>query len=104
MELYAGTAKATLFSKQYGLNAVEPFDKNEGKDLTQPAQRRLVERALQQLRPLLLLVGFPCTLWNLLNENRNYYQLFSSHGRAGSHARTTTPLAALDMSADQETI
>ena len=73
MELYAGTAKATLFSTQYGFNAVEPFDKNEGKNLTEPAQSRLVEHAIQQLRPLLLLVGFPCTLWNFLNENCNYY-------------------------------
>ena len=40
--------------------------------MTEPAQRRLVERAIQQLRPLLLLVGFPCTLWNLLNENCYY--------------------------------
>ena len=37
LELNAGAAKATLFSKQYGLNAIEPFDKNEGKDLTEPA-------------------------------------------------------------------
>ena len=37
MELYAGTAKATLFSAQYGFNAVEPFDANEGKDLNMPS-------------------------------------------------------------------
>ena len=37
LELNAGAAKATLFSKQHGLNAIEPFDKNEGKDLTEPA-------------------------------------------------------------------
>jgi hypothetical protein len=73
LELYAGAAKATLLAKQYGLNALEPFDKNEGKDLSDPQQQQLVQQALQRFRPLLLLIGFPCTLWNLLNENCNYY-------------------------------
>ena len=72
LELYAGAAKATLMAKQYGLNALEPFDKNEGKDLDDPEQKRLVERAIERFKPLLLMLGFPCTFWCLLNENCNY--------------------------------
>eukprot|EP00435_Cladocopium_sp_Y103_P048026 s386_g14.t1 len=48
-ELFAGSAKATRMAGQYGLNALEPIDKIDGKDL-----------------------GFPCTFWNLMNENCNY--------------------------------
>lgn len=72
LELYAGAGKATLMAKQYGLNALEPFDKNEGKDLDDPEQKRLVERAIERFKPLLLMLGFPCTFWCLLNENCNY--------------------------------
>ena len=71
-ELFAGAAKAIIFAKDYGLNALEPFDKNEGKDLAAPEAQRLVETALEKFAPLLVLVGFPCTLWSLFNENLNY--------------------------------
>ncbi|CAK8996955.1 Copia protein (Gag-int-pol protein) [Cleaved into: Copia VLP protein, partial [Durusdinium trenchii] len=32
-ELFAGSAKATLFAKKYGLNALEPYELADGKDL-----------------------------------------------------------------------
>ena len=61
LELFAGSAKATRLAKQYQLNALEPFEKNDGKDLKDRATQQLVEYAINKFKPLLLLAGFPCT-------------------------------------------
>ena len=50
-ELFAGSAKATLFAKKYGLNALEPYELADGKDLCDKKvesslARSLCERAL----------------------------------------------------------
>ena len=72
MELYSGEAGPTVLARQYGLTAVQPFDKNEGYDLNETTTQRLCNRAINELKPLLLLIGFDCRNWNLLNENANY--------------------------------
>ena len=41
LEILAGEAKATKMAKSFGMNALEPFDKNDGKDLQTPRPRNL---------------------------------------------------------------
>ncbi|CAK9028994.1 unnamed protein product [Durusdinium trenchii] len=71
-ELFAGSAKATLFAKKYGLNALEPYELADGKDLCDKKVESFVLDALRRMRPLLLLIGFPCTEFCIMNENCNY--------------------------------
>ena len=69
LELFAGEAKAKKMAKSFGVNALELFDKNDGKDLQDPKTKKLVEHAIQRFRPYLLLAGFPCALYSIMNEN-----------------------------------
>ena len=71
-ELFAGSAKATLFAKKYGLNALEPYELADVKDLCDKKVESFVLDALRRMRPLLLLIGFPCTEFCIMNENCNY--------------------------------
>ena len=53
------------------LNACQPFDLVLGWDLRLPECRKQVLNTIRRLRPRLL-VGYPCTLYSIFNENMNY--------------------------------
>ena len=74
MELFAGIALPTRLARQYGLSALQPFDKNDGYDLSNRSAQQIVKFAQDTFKPLLLLVGFPRTLQCIMNENLNYSQ------------------------------
>ena len=72
LEVYAGTANVTSRASYFGLRTLQPVDLNNGFDLTRPEDQATVMRAVRSLRPLLLLVAWPCTVWSVMNENCNY--------------------------------
>eukprot|EP00913_Durusdinium_trenchii_P009478 g8908.t1 len=72
LELYSGAARPTALAKQHGLTSLQPFEKDDGYDLNVRQVRKWCIQAINQFRPLLLLVGYPCTLYNIFNENLNY--------------------------------
>ena len=72
LELYSGAARPTALAKQHGLTSLQPFEKDDGYDLNVRQVRKWCTQAINQFRPLLLLVGYPCTLYNIFNENLNY--------------------------------
>ena len=72
LELFAGEAKPSLMAPTCDLNACQPFDLVYGQDLKLPENQKVVLRALRRLRPWVLIVGDPCTDYNLFNENLNY--------------------------------
>lgn len=72
IEVFAGTARLTDLAHKYGLSASQPFDIKYGIDLKTKAGRDMLKRAVRTLKPLLLLVAWPCTVWNIFNRNMNY--------------------------------
>ena len=72
MELYAGASLPTSMAPSYGLTSLQSFDQMDGYDLDDPKVRKLCEKAQQRFLPTLLVIGFPCTNWNIFNENLNY--------------------------------
>ena len=71
-ELFAGSAKFTLFASQFGLNALQPMDLNFGQDFKHPQTRQMIIGMVKKFRPWKLIMGISCVLWNLFNENLNY--------------------------------
>ena len=59
-------------AQKYGLSALQPFDKEDGYDLNKRSVKQVADFALNKFRPLLLLIGFPCTFYCVMNENMNY--------------------------------
>lgn len=72
-EIFSGTAKPTEMAGKFGLKALQPMDKDDGYDLGCNKTRKLVEQGQREFQPLLMLIGFPCPFWNILNENANYH-------------------------------
>ena len=71
-ELFAGEAGVTQNARHYQLNALEPIDYRFGWDLYEPEQRAQVLATVDQHKPLMVIIGFPCTHYSLFNENLNY--------------------------------
>ena len=74
MELYSGASLPTTMAPSYGLTSLQSFDKNDGYDLNDPQVRLLCEQAQLRFQPTLLVLGLPCTVWCIFNENLNYSQ------------------------------
>ena len=72
IEVFAGKARLTDLAHRYGLSASQPFDIKYGIDLKTKAGRDMLKKAVKTLKPLLLLVAWPCTVWNIFNRNMNY--------------------------------
>eukprot|EP00913_Durusdinium_trenchii_P012276 g11527.t1 len=72
MELYSGEARPTSLAPRYGLTSIQPFELQDGYDLDAPHVRGWVEEGQTRKKPLLLLLGPPCTNWCIFNENLNY--------------------------------
>ena len=73
VDIFSGTAKPTEMAGKFGLKALQPMDKDDGYDLGCNKTRKLVEQGQREFQPLLMLIGFPCRFWNILNENANYH-------------------------------
>ena len=72
IEVFAGKARLTDLAHRYGLSASQPFDIKYGIDLKTKAGRDTLKKAVKTLKPLLLLVAWPCAVWNIFNRNMNY--------------------------------
>ena len=72
LEIFAGQAGATARAPKFGLSALQPFDLDDGYDISQRGVREWIEQACLQFQPLLLMMGFPCTEFCIFNENLNY--------------------------------
>ncbi|CAK9038397.1 unnamed protein product [Durusdinium trenchii] len=72
MELYSGEARPKSLAPRYGLTSIQPFELQDGYDLDAPHVRGWVEEGQTRYKPLLLLLGPPCTNWCIFNENLNY--------------------------------
>lgn len=56
------------------MTSLQSFDKIDGFDLFDPQVRLLCEQAQHRFKPTLLIIGLPCTVWCIINENINYSQ------------------------------
>ena len=74
MEIFAGRGRVSELAPRFGLRAVQPIDMKYGHNLHDPEVRDMVLRAVYNLKPLLLMIEWPCTFWNIFNENLNYSQ------------------------------
>ena len=72
IEVFAGKARVSELAPQFGLSATQPFDLTFDIDLKTKHGIDLLKGAVRQLKPLLLLVAWPCTYWSLFNRNLNY--------------------------------
>eukprot|EP00438_Fugacium_kawagutii_P011147 Skav200228 [mRNA] locus=scaffold2352:155227:163374:+ [translate_table: standard] len=72
VEVFAGKARVSELAPRYGLSATQPFDLLYGIDLRTKEGAKLLKDTVQQLKPLLLLVAWPCGPWSLFNRNLNY--------------------------------
>ena len=72
MELYSGASLPTTMAPSYGLTSLQSFDKNDGYDLNNSQVRLICEQAQLRFQPTLLIIGLPCTVWCIFNENLNY--------------------------------
>lgn len=72
MELYSGASLPTTMAPSYGLTSLQSFDKADGYDLNDPQVRLLCEKAQHRFQPILMIIGLPCTVWCIFNENLNY--------------------------------
>ena len=73
-ELFAGSAKFTMFAGNHHLNALQPMDWLHGpqQDLHDPALQQEIVAAVHRFKPWALIVGLDCRLWSIFNENLNY--------------------------------
>ena len=71
MELFAGEA-GTAKASRHGLSASEPVDKVCGWRLEEPKTQDYVIKMVKRLRPHVLHVAYPCTLYSIFNENVKY--------------------------------
>ena len=72
MELYSGASLPTTLAPSFGLTSLQSFDKMDGYDLNDPQVRLTCEQGQLRFKPLLLMIGLPCTVWCIFNENLNY--------------------------------
>lgn len=73
LEIFAGRGRVSELAPRFGLRAVQPMDLKFGQDLKDEKTKNQIRNTVKTLKPLLLLVAWPCTVWNLFSENLNYY-------------------------------
>ena len=56
----------------FELSSIQPIDLKYGHNLLDHKTQQMVIKAVRELRPLLLVVAWPCTRWSLFSENLNY--------------------------------
>ena len=70
-EMFAGQAKPTHLAASYGLRAAEPAELRTGWDLRSPKGQRKWKAQIKELKPLVVVIQYPCRYWSLLT-NTNY--------------------------------
>ncbi|CAL1163402.1 unnamed protein product [Cladocopium goreaui] len=68
MEIFAGRGRVSELAPRFGLRAVQPIDMKYGHNLHAPEVRDMVLRAVYNLKPLLLMIEWPCK--QLRDEDR----------------------------------
>jgi hypothetical protein len=59
-------------SREFSWDNSQPLDIVDGYDLVSPGGHQLVQRVLQEHRPYLVVVAFPCRIWSsLMNLSKN---------------------------------
>ena len=72
VELFAGRGRVSELAPRFGLRAIQPIDSIYGHNLQNESTKNMVRDAVDKLKPLLLVIEWPCTLWSLFSENLNY--------------------------------
>ena len=72
LETFAGKANISRRATKFKLKAAEPVDYNTGFDLARKEDQDETEAAIDRLRPLVLIQGFSCKEWTILQDNCNY--------------------------------
>ena len=68
LEIFGGQAEVSLQFARRGWNVCEPVDKIYGADLNEPQERDRIKTFIDKLKPRLVIIAFPCTLWTPLTE------------------------------------
>ena len=71
-EGFAGKALITTRASAFGLRAAQPAEINDGWDLSTREGARRWEYMIVMLKPLVVLIGWSCTLWCQFNRHINY--------------------------------
>ena len=66
LEIFAGSAEVSLQFARRGWNTLEPCDLIYGSDLRDPEERQRIKGIVQEQRPRLVIVAFPCRFWTRL--------------------------------------
>lgn len=69
---YAGAANITKLGWEYDLTALAPCDKDYGWDLLKGQGQKVWWKTMTSSRPLVLILGHPCTLHTFYNVCINY--------------------------------
>ena len=72
MEVFANRARVSELAPKFGLSASQPIDEEFGFDLLTEQGQQDLWSAIHRLKPLLVIVAWPCTEWCIFNQNMNY--------------------------------
>ena len=68
MEIFAGQARVSHSFARWGWSTAEPVDINLGSDLRQAEVREQVLEWVDRLKPRLVILSYPCSLWSVLQN------------------------------------
>ena len=73
VEVFGGTSMVSIRAAcHWNMRVLQPIDLQHGIDLREPRQQRWLLSALARWKPRLVVVGFPCTSFSILQRNVNY--------------------------------
>ena len=68
LEVFAGKAVVSHQFRSWGWNTAEPIDLNTGYDLRDECARQCLLDWIQNNRPRLVIVAYPCRLWSIVTN------------------------------------
>lgn len=72
-EMFAGEAKPTKLASKYGLRPTEPAELRTGWDLGTVEGARKWKKTIQEEKPLVVVIQYPCRYWSrLINTNYSH--------------------------------
>ncbi len=71
-EAFAGVGHPTRLAPAHNLTACPPAEIQSGWDLASEEGQDRWRRMVREERPMLIIIGFPCTLWNKFACNINW--------------------------------
>jgi len=73
-EMFAGEAKPTKLASKYGLRPTEPAELRTGWDLGTGEGARKWKKTIQEEKPLVVVIQYPCRYWSrLINTNYSHH-------------------------------